>query len=306
MTFDDPKIMIVGPGALGGFFAARLASRWPGVYLLDYRADRAAHIQDRGLHVNGVTMADWTPPPGRVKSEPRGWPVMDVAFFFVKAPIFPLVLKTVAPVLGPRTALVIFPESLEAEDVGPRKKQAVFALTEDRVRPDGVGRVFHEAAGETLLDGKAPAAKAVLSLLKEARMTAVLDRSLEEKRWLTRLAQIVVDVPTALVDAPHSRIQEEPLKSLGEQVLLECVDIAKVLGRPVPPAALRAKRDALILRTPTAKSPLGRDLLRGRMTERSALLDPLLAAAKKKKIAAPVLTAMDRLLRRLEKSGPPT
>jgi ketopantoate reductase len=71
----------------------------------------------------------------------------------------------------------------------------------------------------------------------------------------------------------------------------------------VTPAALRNRRDDLVRKAPAAKSPLGRDLLGGRPTERSFLTDGLIAAARKKKVPTPLLSSLDRLLRRLEKEG---
>jgi 2-dehydropantoate 2-reductase len=298
----DPKILVAGPGALGGFVAARLGRRWSGVHLLDHREDRAAQLQDRGLHVAGVTLADWTPPPGRVRAAVRGWPLMDVVLFFIKAPAFDAVWKTIRPVVGPKTALVVFPEAVDpAVVLKGLARQTVAALTDIRARVEGLGRVFQESPGATLLDAAAPLARTVETLLHQASIPTSLDKKVPEKRWATLLAQVCVDVPAALTDAPQSKVLQPPLASLEEKLLEECVAAAKALGRPVAAAAVRARRDALIERAPQAKSPLGRDLLRGRPTETDHLLSPLIAAAKKKKVPVPLLEFMGRLLLRLEK-----
>lgn len=306
----EPKILVVGPGALGGLFAARLGRRWSGVYLLDHREDRAAQLQDRGLHVTGASMVDWTPPRGRVEARALGssagqpWPVMDAILFFVKAPAFAEAWKTVQPVTGPRTALVVFPETLDPSIIlKSRARQVVSALTEDRARVEGLGRVVHETSGGTFLDAAAPLARAVAALFKDALIPVSLDKNISEKKWISLLAQVCVDVPAALTDVPQSRVLQPPLAPLEEGLLSECAAVAKALGRPVSVAVLRKRRDALVAMAPEAKSPLGRDLMRGRPTERSFLTEPLLSAAKKKKVPAPLLFAMDRLLRRLEREA---
>jgi 2-dehydropantoate 2-reductase len=298
----SPQLLIVGPGALGMLFAARLGRRWSGLHLLDHREDRASRLQDTGLHVAGVTMLDWTPPPARVRAFARGWPVMDAAYFFVKAPAFPAALAAAAPVIGPKTALVVFSESVDVTALKARR-QAVAALADDRARSEGLGRTFHEAAGGVRLDAAAPLAKAAASYLKEAGVPVALDPKLLDKRWATLLAQVCVDVPAALTDTPQKSVLAPPLAELADGLLNECAAVSKAARRPVAAAALRKLRDDLVARAPDAKSPLGRDLLRGRPTERAALLDPLLAAAKKGRVAAPILSAMDRLLRRLEKES---
>jgi 2-dehydropantoate 2-reductase len=298
---SDDKILVVGPGALGSLFAVRLARRWPGVYLLDHRPERAARLQEDGLHVTGVTLGDWTPPPNRVRADTRGWPVMDVVMFFVKAPGFPAALRASRPVTGPRTALLIFPEAVDSRTAQGSSRRVVAALTEDRARVEGPGRVVHEARGNTYLDASAPGASESAALFKGASIPVVLDRKLGDRRWKTLLAQVCMDLPTALTDTVQKDLLVPPLRGLGDRLLEECAAVAKALRRPIPCGVLRARRDDLIRQAPDAKSPLGRDLLRGRPTERAALLDPLLAAAKKARVHTPFLSAMDRLLRSLEK-----
>jgi 2-dehydropantoate 2-reductase len=246
-------------------------------------------------------IGDWTPPPNRVRADVRGWPVMDAVLVFVNAQGFPTALRASRPVTGPKTALLVFPEAVDARSAKGRSSRVVPALTEDRARMEGPGRVLHEARGTTFLDASAPGASESAALLRGADIPVVLDRKLGDRRWKTLLAQVCVDVPTALTDTVQKEILVSPLRGLGDRLLEECAATAKALKRPISSGDLRARRDELIGKAPDAKSPLGRDLLRGRPTERAALLDPLLAAAKKAKVPTPFLSAMDRLLRRLEK-----
>ena len=45
------KIAIIGPGAMGLFFAARLQEAGQEVWVLDYRPERSAHLQQYGLEL---------------------------------------------------------------------------------------------------------------------------------------------------------------------------------------------------------------------------------------------------------------
>ena len=49
------SFLIVGPGAMGCLFAARLKRENHNVVLLDYRPERAALINKEGIRVEGVT-----------------------------------------------------------------------------------------------------------------------------------------------------------------------------------------------------------------------------------------------------------
>jgi 2-dehydropantoate 2-reductase len=302
MTSADAKLLVVGPGALGLLFAARLGRRCSGVHVLDHRADRAATLQEEGIHVTGVTLSDWTPPPGRVRADVKGWPVMDAALLFVKAPAVAAAIKKASPVLGPKTLVFVFSEAADLRAIKTRAK-VLPALTADRARIDGVGRVAHEAAGETFF-GPGRDMEAMTTLFREALIPAVTIKGIDDERWLIRLAQTCVDVPTALVDAPQKALLQPPLLDIGEVFMSECAAVAKAMKRPVDVRRLRERRDALIAAAPEAKSPLGRDLIRGKKTERAALLEPLLLSAHATKTPTPFLSDMDRLLRRLEKEGP--
>jgi ketopantoate reductase len=228
---------------------------------------------------------------------------MDAVFFFVKAHSFEAALKAAAPVTGPGTALVVFPEVADLSVIKGAGRRVVAALTEDRARIEGAGRVVHEAPGDVFLDAAAAPARAMADILKAASIPVFLDKKVGERRWTSLLAQVCVDVPAALADVAQKKILEPPLAVLAEGLLSECAAVSKAAKRSISPALLRRRRDALIMKAPDSKSPLGLDLLRGRPTERGCLLEPLLAAARKGKVKTPLLSSMDRLLRRLEKEG---
>lgn len=300
---DDANILIVGPGAVGSLFAVRLGRRWRNVHVLDHRPERAQRLQESGFHLRGATLGDWTPPPAHVRADPRGWPLMDVALFCVKAPAVSAAWKGAFPVLGKKTAVLVVPG-----EVGPPKgrKQGreIPVLLEDRVRMEGVGRSFLEGLGGLVLDPTAPGAKEAGSVFREAGISVELDGRFDDRRRLTRLARACVEVPAALADVPLEALLEPPLKDLAEIFMTECLAVSKVMKKPLPPSRLRKERDRWIALAPKAKSSLGWDLWRGRPTERASWLDPLLAAARKARTPVPLLSDMDRLLRRLEKEGP--
>lgn len=304
MTFrKDPNVLVAGPGALGAYFAARLGRRFPGVRVLARDPSRAVELEERGFRVSGADPTDWTPPPGHVRAVARGWPVMDIILFLVKTPSLAAAARQAWAVTGPRTVWVVPQETPAPFPPAVRKagRRIVRALITVMARSEGPGRAAQEAAGETILDGAAPFARDAAAVFRDAGLSARLSKDWEAERWRAFLVRVCTEAPAAAADAPYGRLLEPPLDRMAEKLAEECAALSAALRRPLPPGELPRRAREACLRAPSAGTPMGRDLLRGRPTERAALLDPLLTPGAKSR--APTLALVDRLLRRLEKAG---
>ena len=76
------RFLVVGPGAMGCLFAARLTKAGFGVSLLDYSRERAELISRQGIRVEGVTGEYTVPVPA---SSGKGLETPDVVLICVKA-----------------------------------------------------------------------------------------------------------------------------------------------------------------------------------------------------------------------------
>ena len=98
------KIAVYGAGAIGGLMGARLARAGEDVTLIA----RGAHLQamrSRGLKVTGIG-GDFTVAP-RVTGDPGEAGVQDFVIVAVKAQGVPAIADKMAPLLGPRTGVVM-------------------------------------------------------------------------------------------------------------------------------------------------------------------------------------------------------
>jgi 2-dehydropantoate 2-reductase len=276
------NILVVGPGALGTYFAARLGHKYPGVWVLDRRADRAAQLQERGFHVTGVGALDWIAPDGRVSASVKGWPDMDVIFILTKATGVAAAARDCRPAAA-RGALVVLLQNGWGGEEGAwkvfGKANVVLGVTEEGVTLASAGHAFHAASGETVLDGRCRGAAEVARLLAAAGFAARVSKAFEKERWSKLLVNACLN----------------PLGALAE-----CAKISAAGGRAASPADTRRRVRDVAQRTAANRNSLWQDLARGRPTEREYLLGPFLEIARRRKLDAPLLSFLDRLLRKAE------
>lgn len=99
------KILIVGAGATGGYFGARMADAGRDVTFL-VRDQRAAFLKQRGLRIAGLER-ELCIEPEVVTAEALGG-MFDVVLFTVKAAGLKSAIADVAPAVGPGTVIVPF------------------------------------------------------------------------------------------------------------------------------------------------------------------------------------------------------
>lgn len=101
------RILVVGAGATGGFFGARLALAGRDVTFL-VRPRRAAVLRERGLRITGLGEPESVRPSLVTAAELAGTEPYDVVLLSVKATALEQVLEDFAPAVGPKTVIVPF------------------------------------------------------------------------------------------------------------------------------------------------------------------------------------------------------
>jgi len=96
------KICVFGAGAIGGHVAGRLAKGGADVSLVLRGANLAA-VHEKGLEVRAADGVHHSHP--RASADPAELGVQDAVIVTVKAPALPSVAASIAPLLGPETAV---------------------------------------------------------------------------------------------------------------------------------------------------------------------------------------------------------
>src|SRR5206468_3973542 len=144
------QVMMVGAGAVGGFFGAHLAGHNPGVsFLLRPRTLQA--VREQGLTVRSAEGTFTVRPPAA--ADPRDLPQPDLIILSVKAYDLDDVMHQIAPVMTPHTVLLTLHNVVDAEDrlVARVKRDRVSKALDHpemlQVIPQIVGEVGAVAAG---------------------------------------------------------------------------------------------------------------------------------------------------------------
>jgi len=294
---------ILGTGAVGGFYGARLAVAGHPVRFLG-RSDVAALRQD-GLR---LTSADGDLAVEQVEAfdDPARVPASDVVLIAVKATMPNPAADVLARLEGGATAVVSLQNGLgveadleEAADGRPLAGGLCF-LAANRTGP---GRVEHLLGGTvTLAAHRADAAGGVLAVaadLQAAGVEATIIDDLVGARWRKLVWNLPFNSLTALLGRTPTELLADPDGSaLIRSVIDEVVAAAAALGHPVSDGYV----DGLLSITrlfPPYRTSMGLDVAAGRPTEVEVIVGRPVAHGTAAGVAMPVSTTLLRQLRTL-------
>src|SRR5580693_3053726 len=98
------RILVVGAGAVGGYFGARLIQAGRDVTFL-VRPERAEQIQGQGLQIVSPMHGDFTARPKTITAAQIASPY-DVIFLSVKSYSLAAAVDDFAPAVGPETVII--------------------------------------------------------------------------------------------------------------------------------------------------------------------------------------------------------
>jgi 2-dehydropantoate 2-reductase len=279
------RILVAGPGAVGGFVAARLAEAGQDVTVLA-RPRRAARLRDDGLRLAGAGVAGGT----RTVQVPvltaadlaaaELAPGYDAVLLAVKADALDQVMKDIAPAVGPDTAIVPFLNGMAHLDAlagafGTAVLGGVLRVTTD-LADDGTIRVltplFEVELGE--LDGARSArADQLAAAFRDAGADVAVRADIVRAMWAKWVFIASIGAVTSLMRAPVGDIVAVPGgDDFARSVLAEAAGAAAAAGHPVSHAQLAATEQILTAAGTPTTSSLSRDLMAGRPTEVEAVL----------------------------------
>lgn len=283
-------IAIIGAGALGLTFAARLAEVGPVAVIA--RTEMRALALRSGITVGSqsIRVAAFT-----AADAPRA----DYAIILVKAG------ETEA---AARTALAMRPKAVLSLQNG---------LIEERLRkvlgqiPCGQGvttagawrdgeRVIPAGLGETLVP---PGFEAVAEQLSRAGLPARVEREIYAARLSKLLVNLAINPVTALFRVPNGALADPPYRVFVEALVREAWPVLRAEGLALDEDAAKKRVFEVIAGTAENRSSMLQDVLAGRPTEIDALTVAFLSLAARHLADVPSHAALCHLLRLSEASG---
>jgi 2-dehydropantoate 2-reductase len=291
------KILVLGAGAVGGYFGGRLAQAGADVTFL-VRPQRAELLAKSGLRISSKAGGDLALTPtcvvaGAVK------PVYDVVLFTAKAYDLPSAVEAIAPAMaggkGNVLPLLNGMSHLELLDArfGRERVLGGVAYIASTLAPDGEIRHlndFHRVAFGPRHAAQNPVCAAFAAAAAGAKSDFKRTEAIEQAMWDKWVLLATLAGITCLMRAPVGDIVATGSgEKLTLALLAEHASVAKAEGFPTPEPVLQNYRGMLTQKGSAFSASMLRDVESGGQAEGDHILGAMLATARRHALATPVL-----------------
>jgi 2-dehydropantoate 2-reductase len=284
------RILVIGAGAVGGYFGARLAHAGRDVTFL-VRPRRAEQLRQIGLQVTEPEFAFEVTPKLLLATDLAANPeTYDLILLSTKAYSLTAAMEDFTPAVGPHTAILPLLNGISHLDTLAARfgKHAVLGGS-SRISSDldaegrviSMDKVLHDLHFGELDGTKTPRIEAINEMLCNSGFDAILELDIVTFMWhkwaiLSALASI-----TCLLRGSIGAVAAAPYGTQTERAILaESVAIAEANGYRPPAPFLAAVEARLTTSGSDLTASMHRDMMRGAPVEADHILGDLLALAK--------------------------
>jgi 2-dehydropantoate 2-reductase len=278
-------ILVVGAGATGGYFGARLAQAGRDVTFL-VRPHRAGQLRERGLRIVGPGAggdAGQVVQPNLVLAGELTAPA-DIVLLSVKATALDQAITDFAPAVGPQTMVVPFLNGMAHLDLLSKRfgESAVLGgviLIATQLNSDG--DIVHLTPPASLIIGtqdgtRTTRLQAVYDQLSGAGFDASISDEIIAAMWQKWVFVATIGALTCLMRGTVGEIVAVPGgPELGPAMLAEASAVAAAAGYPVPAGAIESTTRTITEPGSPVNSSLSRDVAEGRPAEVEQVLADL-------------------------------
>ncbi len=291
------KILVVGAGAIGGYFGAKLAQAGRDVTFL-VRASRAEELKRNGLQIISPT-GNLTIQPQITSAQEIRAPY-DIILLSVKAPALFSAIADMKPAVGPET--MIYPAlngmgHMEALVQAFGNNAVLGGVCLISTTLDGQGRIIQLNEMQKLVYGElsgeiTPRIQAFDQVISHAGFDTELSTRIVQDMWNKWVFIASIGLSTCLLNGDIGQINSVPD---GEAVILQCIDecasVANASGFPTPEPFLERIRQVCVDKNSKLASSMFRDMQNGANVEVEAILGDLLKHGQSHQLKVPLLQA---------------
>jgi len=300
-----PRVVIVGPGAMGCLHAG-LLGRMPHlqVGLLDHRPDRAKLISNQGVIIEAPE-GSYTVPT-QCSANPDDFGTADLVIIFTKAYDTAAAAEHAEPLVSEDTAILTLQNGLGNYEVLQKyfpDEQVLAGTTASGATLLGPGRVRQAGLGKIVLGspaGNHELAQRVAELLQSAGLAVQVTEDVDGLLWRKVLINCAINPLTALTRRCNGELLEIPvLRELLDEVAEEVYEVGQVAGVEWGNFAPGQEVKQVCQATATNQSSMLQDVLAGRRTEIDYITGAVVAAAQQHGVAAPLCQCLTALVKGL-------
>ncbi len=232
------KFLIVGPGAMGCLFAARLKKAGQDVTLLDHIEKRAALINSQGIKIEGI-MGEYTVQLPTVTGKIPDVP--DVAVICVKANETKQAAEDIGPLIGPKAYVLTLQNGLGNVEILQDifgKDRTLGGVTAEGATLLGDGHVRHAGQGDTKFGSEVPLGDAlneIVSAFNDAGFNTQSADNVNSLIWGKLIVNVGINALTAITRLKNGRLPDiGGTMAVMEGAVREAVAVADAKGISLP------------------------------------------------------------------------
>jgi 2-dehydropantoate 2-reductase len=289
------RTLVVGAGATGGYFGARLVQADRDVTFL-VRPRRAAALQERGLRITGLGEAEVITP--NLVTADRLTEPYDLVLLSVKATALDQALADVAPAVGEHTAIVPFLNGMAHLDAlnarfGVANVLGGVVIVATTISEEG--DIVRLGPGGSITTGEqhgedTTRLRAIAQELGDANFDMTTSSDILAKMWEKWIFIATTSAMVCLMRGTIGDVLAVPDGDrLGPAILAEAAATAAAAGYPAAPAWTDMIEQRVTAQGSQGTTSMYRDLTAGAHTEVEQILGDLTARAAALSVPAPLL-----------------
>ena len=291
------RILVIGAGAVGGYFAARLTAAGRDVTIL-VRPARAAQLRSTGLEVFSPHGVVTVQPKLLLASEVKE--PFDLILVSTKAYSLEAAMNDFAPAVGPDTAILPLLNGMRHLDalIARFGERAVIGgLSRIVADLDPEGRVHQFGPLHDIVFGErtrevTPRIQAIDAALRDCGFPSTLSPDILASMWMKWVLLSSLAGTTCLLRASVGQIEAVKYGvELVRSIVDESASVAAANGFPQDPKFIETHKARMTEPGSALTASMFRDLSKGQPVESEQILGDFLARAAAHNVHPPLLTA---------------
>jgi len=291
-----PTISVIGLGAIGAAYAARIADSGAPVELrVVAEGDRAERLRTHGVRVNGRTYRLPVVDPADDRTP------ADLVVVAVKCHHLPEAIAALRHEVGPDTVILSLLNGITSEQALSEAYPEAYvplavAVGIDAVR-DGAGVRYSTLgwvdAGDPIPGGRSPGSVRLERLLTETGVPHHINDDMRHVLWWKFLVNVGVNQVSALLEAPYALFQAAgPARELMIAAQREVVAVAQASGVDLTEADIEKFLGVLATLGPDNYTSMAQDALARRRTEVDQFAGVVVQLGERLGVPTPVNTVL--------------
>lgn len=289
------RILVVGAGAVGGYFGGRLAEKGEDVTFL-VRENRKKQLEKNGLVINSIN-GDVTLQPKTISAGDEA-DAFDVILLSTKAYHLRGAIESIKPYVSEKTMIVpllngIIQVEKLIETFGEEKVLGGLCFIESTLNAEG--DVVQTSPAHTLMFGErngeiSERIQRLAQAFEGTKANFRLRENIMQEMWHKYMFITAMSGVTTLMRAPMGPIREEPTGAeLIKRLFNEIAAVMNKMEAPIAENAIEVELGKFYKVGPAMKSSMQRDMEKGLSIEADHLQGYLISKAKEYMISVPVL-----------------